>query len=183
MAYATIGRGKLWIAAWTGGDMDVPPADETWEFVGNCSEVGYTVEETTIELPDYTEGLKTIEDETTIEVKYNGSFKTSTISQENLARFCRATISGTSVRALTALETRFGLKFIANNPKGSSPITHFLKAKLTPNGSFALIADEYSSMTFDFKGLKSAYAGHAANPYFIVEYSTTTTSTTTTTTT
>jgi hypothetical protein len=181
MANVTVGRGKLWIAPWTGSDYDTPPASETFVFIGNCPEINLEMEEDVLEHPDYTSGLRSIDEEISIEARYTGSFITDVISNANLLKFFRGTESGDEIRAMQSLEVRYALKFISNNPRGANRTFLCQKVKLVSGGALSLVADEWQQLSFSFKGLKSAYAGHTGKEYIVITNTTTTTTTTTTT--
>jgi len=183
MAHETLGRGRLWIAPWTGTDYTTPPSAGNFTLIGNCPQVTLDMEEDVLEHQNYESGLRSIDEEVSIEVRYSGTFITDTISTENLRKFIRGTESGDELRAMQSLEVRYALKFVSNNPKGPNRTFLFQKVKLTSGGSLGLIADEWQQLTFAFKGLKSGYAGHVGKEYFTVQGTTTTTTTSTTSTT
>lgn len=180
-----IGRGKLYIGAYTGADMTTPPLAEALVYVGNCSEITYTVEEDAIEHQDYSEGIRSIDDEVTLELKYNGAFTTDHITDENITRFTGGSLVGTDIRALASMGTRYQLKFVQVNARtGAEGKTYwFKKTKLKPSGTASLIGDDYQKLGFTFTGLKDS-DNYASSPYFdvLAPTSTTTVSTSTTTT-
>ena len=173
-----IGKGVLSIAKWTDGSIG-EHVD-----VGNCPRFEYEPNEQTIEHFSSRAGTKELDKEVTIQVGYSLNFTLDEISIENLRMFMRATLEGTNVlRMNQAINQEYAIKFVADNPVGPNVNYDFWKVKLTPNGAFSLIGEEFTTMSFSGKGL-SDKTGHADSPYgegtFVLSTTTTTTTTTTT---
>ena len=175
-----LGRGKVYAGEFT-NVMATPPTEGNITFIGNCPEVTLTAEQDILDHKDYTEGLRTIDDEVTLEARYNGTIATDHISDDNIARLLSATIVGGEIRAFTNVETRWLIRFVQNNAIGPNKIYQFNKVKLTAGGAFGLIADDWQKITLNFKGFKDT--DNFPNSPFITVYTTSTTTTTTTTTT
>lgn len=172
-----IGKGILQIAKWNGGVIG------SFVDVGNCPKFEYEMTESAIEHFGSRKGLKEQDQETVIQSGYTVNFTLDEISVENLRMFLKGTLSGTRViYANQNVNQQYALKFIADNPVGPNCNYEFHKCKLTPNGPFSLISDEYTSMSFSGKGLADN-AGHATSPFVTATFDTTTSTTTTTTTT
>lgn len=170
-----IGKGILSIAKWTGG------VAGSYEDIGNCSKFEFEMTEQTIEHYSQRTGLKTQDQETVIQTGYTVNFTLDEISVENMRMFLKGTLSGTRIiYANQNVNQQYALKFVADNPVGPNYNFEFWKVKLTPNGAFSLISDEYTTMSFTGKGLTDT-AGHATSPFFTVTADSTTTTTTTTT--
>ena len=169
-----IGKGILQIAKWNGGVVG------TYADVGNCPKFEYEMTEQALEHFSSRSGTKTQDAETVIQSGYNVSFVLDEIAVENLRMFMKATLSGSRILyANQNVNQYYALKFISDNPVGPNTTYEFWKCKLTPNGAFSLISDEYTTMSFSGKGM-SDVAGHATSPFFTATYDTTTSTTTTT---
>lgn len=169
-----IGKGVVSIAKW------VNDAAGAYVDVGNCPKFEYEMTEQTIEHMSSRHGMKEQDQETVIQVGYTLNFTLDEISVENLRMFLKATLSGTNVlQANQNVNQQYAVKFVADNPVGPTVNYEFWKCKLTPNGAFSLISDEYTSMSFSGKGL-SDKAGHASSPFMTATFAVTATTTTTT---
>jgi hypothetical protein len=150
--------------------------------VGNCTKFEYEMTEQTIEHFSSRSGMKEQDQETVIQAGYNLSFTLDEVAVENLRMFMKASLSG--VRTLYAnqnINQKYAVKFVADNPVGPNVRYEFWKCKLTPNGAFSLISDEYTSMSFSGKGLSDRLTvAHATSPWFTATFDTSTTTTTTT---
>jgi hypothetical protein len=170
-----LGRGKLYAGEFTGASKTTPPA--SLDFMGNVPELTLTAEQDVLDHRDYTEGLRVIDDEVTLEARYNGTIATDHISDENMAKLLSATVVNGEIRAFTNVETRWQLRFEQNNAIGPNKIFRFNKVKLNAGGAFGLIADDWQKITLNFKGFKDA-DNYASSPYITVYTTSTTTSTT-----
>lgn len=171
-----IGKGILSIAKWTNGSVG------SYVDVGNCPKFEYELTEQTLEHYNSRAGLKELDQETVIQTGYTVNFTLDEVSVENLRMFLKASLSGTrTLYANMNANQQYALKFRSDNPVGPNVNYEFWKCKLTPNGAFSLISDEYTSLSFTGKGLADT-AGHATSPFFTAAFATTTTTTTTTTT-
>jgi hypothetical protein len=167
-----IGKGVLSIAKWTGGSAGA------YVDVGNCPSFEFEMTEQTLEHFSSRTGLKTQDQETVIESGYTLNFQLDEVSVENLRMFMKATLAGTrTLYANQNVNQQYAIKFVADNPVGPNAVYEFWKVKLTPNGAFSLISDEYNSLSFTGKGL-SDVAGHATSPFFTTTFESTTTTTT-----
>lgn len=170
-----IGKGILSIAKWTGASVG------EYADVGNCPKFEYEMTEQTVEHFSSRAGLKEQDQETVIQSGYTVNFTLDEVSIENLRMFMKGTLSGSNILyANQNVNQYYALKFISDNPVGPDQKYEFWKCKLTPNGAFSLISDEYTSMSFSGKGMSDA-VGHAVSPYFTATFATTTSTTTTTT--
>lgn len=168
-----IGKGILYIAAYSGDTIG------SYVDVGNCPRFEYEMTEQSIQHASSRNRVKEEDAEIVIQNGYNLSFVLDEISIANLQKFLLGTLSGTNViYAGQDLGKRYSLKFISNNSAGPDVKYEFWKCKLTPNGSFNLISEEYNQMSFTGKGLADR-TGHATSPFFTATFATTTTTTTT----
>lgn len=165
----TLGRGILSIGAWSG---ETPPGSVS--DVGNCTEFNLTVTEEKLEHYSYRSGIRSKDKEVTLESGYEGNFILDEISQANMLMFFKGTLSGTTIRANTALDEEYELQFAAANPIGEKNNWTFHRVKLSPNGEFGLISDEWAGLNFSFSGLDDT-ANNPNSPWFDIEYQTTTT--------
>lgn len=170
-----IGKGILSIAKWEGG------AVGAYTDVGNCPRFEFELTEQSIEHFSSRQGTKEQDAEVVIQTGYNVNFTLDEISVENLRMFMKASMGSTRILYANQDANRYyALKFISDNPTGPNTKFEFWKCKVTPNGAFSLISEEFTSMSFTGKGL-SDKAGHATSPFFTATFDTTTSSTTTTT--
>jgi hypothetical protein len=171
----TLGRGILSIGEWSG---TTPPASYT--DVGNCSKFEVEVTETKLDHYSSRSGTKTKDKSVVLETGYTCTFDLDEMSLFNLRIFLKATLVGKNVlRANTAMDKEYALKFVSDNPAGPDETWEFWRCLLSPGGPFSLISDEWELLTFSAEGL-SDVANHSTSPYFNVTFSTTTTTTTTT---
>lgn len=164
-----IGKGILSIAKWSGSSAG------SYADVGNCPKFEYEMTEQALEHFSSRTGLKEQDQETVIQTGYTVNFTLDEVSVENLRMFMKGTLSGTRViYANQNVNQFYALKFVSDNPVGPDVKYEFWKCKLTPNGAFSLISDEYTSMSFTGKGLTDV-TGHATSPFFTATMATTTT--------
>jgi hypothetical protein len=172
-----LGRGKLYAGEFTGDAKTTPPAENLVVFIGNVPELTLTAEQDVLDHKDYTEGLRTIDDEVTLEGRYTVAFNTDHITDENIAKLLAATVVGGEIRMYTNIETRWLLRFYQNNAIGPNRIWQFNKVKLSSGGAFGLIADDWQKIPITGKGFKDA--DNYPNSPFVTVYTTSTTTTTT----
>lgn len=172
----TLGKGVLSLAPWVGDAPPTPPLDD----MGNCSSFEAEVTEETLEHFSSRSGVRSKDKVITLETGYTLTFILDEMSVNNLKLFLRATQSGNALRAATALDLEYAITFISDNPYGPNETWEFHKARISPNGPFNLISDEWSTMSFSAEGLKDA-SNNPTSPFFTVTFATTTTTTTTTT--
>lgn len=169
-----IGKGSLAIAPWNGGVIG------TYSDVGNCPRFDFEMTEQSIEHFSSRQGTKEQDAEVVIQTGYTVNFTLDEISVENLRMFMKATLSGTRILYANQNTSQYyALRFVSDNPTGPNTKFEFWKCKITPNGAFSLISDEFTSMSFSGKGL-SDKAGHSTSPFFTATFDTTTSTTTTT---
>lgn len=170
-----IGKGRLYIAAWSGGSIG------TYDDMGNCSSC--EIEPTVEKLPHYSSrsGFRTKDKNPTVQTDYMVNITLDEMAAENLRRYLIAGGSGNNITAMQNAQQEYALRFISDNPIGPNQQWDFWKGTLMPNGALQLIGEEWIAMNIQFEGLADV-AGHASSPYFTVA-STEATSTTTTTTT
>jgi len=171
----SLGKGILSIAAWTG---DVPPTPPLTD-MGDCSSFEAEVTEEILEHFSSRAGVRTKDKVVTLETGYTLTFVLDEISVENLKMFLRATQSGNVLKAATALDLEYSISFVSDNPAGPNETWEFHRVRITPNGPFNLISEEWSTMSMTGEGL-SDVANNPTSPYFTVTFATTTTTTTTT---
>lgn len=168
-----IGKGILSIALITNG------TPGNFADVGNCPKFEFDMTESVIDHKTSRYGLMEQDAETVIESGYTLAFTLDEVSVENLRMFMKGTLSGTKIiYANQNVNQQYAVKFIADNPVGPNALWEFHKCKLTPSGAFSLISQEYTSMSFNGKGL-SDRTGHATSPFLTVTFDTSTTTTTT----
>jgi len=171
----TLGRGILSIAEW---GISAPGA---YRDVGNCSKFECNVTESELEHYSYRTGLKNKDKVVTLETGYDLAFTLDEFSVQNLAMFLKGTLVGQSVvRANTAMDREYAIKFVSDNPVGPNEVWEFWKCKLAPGGALSLIEDKWLEMSFKATGLSDA-ALHSTSPFFTVTFETTTTTNSTTT--
>lgn len=170
----SIGKGKLYIATFSGG------APGSYVAIGNCPSVEY--EPNLERLPHYSSmaNLREKDRNPVIQVEYSVRFSCDEIAAGNLAKFLQGTQSGATIRGLMNTDVEYALKFIAANPIGPRYRWDFWKGTMQPNGPMQLIGEEWMAMDFLFEGISDRVNRPATSPYFDVTRITTTTSTTTT---
>jgi len=166
----TLGKGVVSIGEWSG---DTPPV--AYEDVGNSP--SFTVEVTEEKLDHFSsrQGTRLKDKSVVLETGYVLAFDLDEISVANLARFLKATLSGSNVLlANTQLDKEYAVKFVSANPYGENQTWEFWKVQLSPAAAFNLIADEWSLMSFTGEGLADTN-NHSSSPFFNVTFATTTT--------
>ena len=160
----TLSRGILHVATWSGGSAG------SYTDMGNCSNL--EVEPVVENLPHYSKRASTKEKDKTVvlETGYNLTFDLDELATVNLAKFVMGTISGTTILGLQSVTTEYALKFVETNPEGPDKTWFFHKCKITPNGSLALLGDEWLNMSYAAEGLTDV-ANNAASPLFTISYS------------
>lgn len=172
-----IGKGILYIAPWDGGVVG------EYQDVGNCPRFEFEMTEQSIDHYSSRQGTKEQDDEVVIQTGYGVNFTLDEISVENLRMFMKASLGGSRILYANQNTNKYyGLRFISDNPKGPNTKFEFWKCKITPNGAFSLISDEFTTLSFSGKGL-SDKANHSTSPFFTATFDTTTSSTTTSSTT
>lgn len=175
----TIGKGIAYIAELT-ADVPGPFTD-----LGNCPRFEYELTEET--LPHDSSRYKVKEEDADITIKtgYSLSMVLDEISSKNMQLFLRGSLVNTTrILAMKDLAKRYAIKFVSDNSSGPDYVVQFHKVKLTPNGAFSLIGDDFTTLSFTGKGLANRVS-HPESPFFdhafVLPTTTTTTSTTTTT--
>jgi len=172
-----IGKGILSIAKWTNGVVGA------YADVGNCTKFEYEMTEESKEHYASRTSTKELDAEVVIQTGYTVNFELDEISVENLRMFMKATLSGTrTLYANMNANQYYALRFVSDNPAGPDAKYDFWKAKITPNGAFSLIGDEFTTISFSGRGMADR-AGHSTSPFITMAFATTTSTTTTTTTT
>ena len=173
----SLGKGVLKVGVWSG---TTPPTYPTsYVDVGNCPE--FTVEATETKLDHYSSrsGLKKKDKTITLETGYTVKFKLDEMAVYNLAMFLKGTIQSNVILANTQLTQEHALAFQSDNPVGPNELWQFWRCRLSPDGAFSLIGDDWQAMGFSGEGLADE-AQHSTSPFFNVTYATTTTTTTST---
>jgi len=170
-----IGKGILYISAFPGAGA------ASWTEIGNCPSV--ELEQTIERLPHYSSrsGLRVKDKNPVVQTDYMVNFDCDEIATVNLKYYLMASQSGNTLRGMQSPNAEYALKFVSDNPIGPDQVWYFWKCTIGPNGSMALIGDEWMVMSFTAEGLADT-ANHATSPYFDCVPVTTTTTTTTTTT-
>jgi len=171
-----IGKGILWIAAWSGTTPPTDPGD--FEDIGNAPSI--EVEPSVERLPHYSSrtGLRLKDKNPIIQSEYAINFELDEPAAAQMNLFLMGTLSGSNViQALEAANIEYALKFVSDNPFGPNQTWKFHKVSLAPNGPVQLIGEEYMTMSFAGEGLADT-ANNADSPYMTVTYVTTTTTTT-----
>jgi len=177
-----LGRGKLYIAEWSGG------SPGSYEEVGNCPRFEFEVTEESLPHKESRGGIRTQDKIATIEAGYTLSFDLDEIAAANLAKYVRGEVDASDpylIHGVTTdgLNKEYAVKFVQDNQEGPNKTLEFWKCKLKPGGAYSVIGDDWSVLPFSGEGL-SDKTNHPSSPYFDVKYhSTTTTSSSTTTTT
>jgi hypothetical protein len=167
-----LGRGILYIGVWSGS---TPPS--SYDDVGNCPRFEVEVTEETLDHYSSRSGTREKDKTVILESGYTVNFDLDEVSIANLQKFLKGTLDGEHIiLANTALTEEYGLRFISDNPAGPNTQEkwEFWRVKLSPGGSFGLIADEWALLTFTGEGLSDS-ANHSTSPFFSVTYGTTTT--------
>lgn len=169
-----IGKGILSIGVWSGG------VAGAYADVGNCTKFEFEMTEESKEHFASRTSTKEQDLEVVIQTGYSVNFELDEMAVENLRMFLKASQSGKILYANQSAQTYYALKFVSDNPAGPNITWEFWKTKLTPNGAFSLIGDEFTTLSFSGKGLADR-AGHNTSPFFTATYDTTTTTSTTST--
>jgi len=174
----TLGKGILSIGDWSDVTPPVYPGD--YVDVGNCPTFDVEVTEEILEHFSSRSGTRVKDKTVILETGFTVTFELDEMSIKNLQMFLKATLQGVNVLlANTVLDKEYGLRFVSDNPAGPNETWEFWRTKLSPNGAFSLIGDDWSLLSFSGEGLADT-ANHATSPYFNVTFHTTTTTTTTT---
>lgn len=174
-----LGKGILKIGLWSGTTAPTYPGDYT--DVGNCPTFDVEVTEETLDHYSSRAGTRVKDKTVILETGYTVTFELDEISIFNLKMYIKGTQTGANVlHANQVLDAEYGLHFQSDNPAGPNEKWELWRVKLSPNGAFSLIGDDWSLISFTGEGLADT-ANHANSPYFDVTYATTTTTTTTTT--
>lgn len=167
----SLGKGILSIGDWSGS---TPPSAGAYVDVGNCPSFELEVVEESLDHYSSRAGTRVKDKSVIIETGYTVTFGLDEISVKNLQMFLKATLQGSNVLlANTSLDKEYALKFVSNNPAGPNQIWELWKVKLSPNGAFSLIGDEWATLSFTGEGLADT-DNHPTSAYFNVTFSTTT---------
>jgi hypothetical protein len=170
-ALYTLGKGILSIGDWDG---TTPPTAGEYVDVGNCPSFEVEVTEESLDHYSSREGTRKKDKSVIIETGYTATFTLDEMSVKNLQIYLKATLQGSNVLlANTSLEKEYALKFVSNNPAGPDQIWELWRVKLSPNGAFSLIGEEWSTLSFTGEGLADS-DNHPTSSYFNVTFSTTT---------
>lgn len=158
----TLGRGSLKIGPWVGA---TPPAAIDLVDVGNVDSFEFELSEELLEHFSKKSGTKVKDKTAVLETGYGVNFVLDEITVANLAMFLKGTIETNVIHANQAIDKEYALEFTTDNPEGDNYKYEFWKLKLSPNGSFSLIGDEWSALSFSGAGLADQ-VNHAASPHF-----------------
>lgn len=161
----TLSRGILHVATWSGGSAGA------YSDMGNCNT--FEVEPVIEKLPHYSKRSETKEKDKTVvlETGYNVNFDLDELAAVNLAKFLLGTISGDTILGMQSVSTEYALKLVETNPEGPDKTWFFHKCTIAPNGSLALLGDEWINMSYTAEGLTDV-AENPTSPLFTVSYST-----------
>ena len=172
----TRGGGILYIALWIGS------APGAYSDVGNCPSLSLEPTEQSLEHFSSRQAQLEQDDERVVLTGYTGNFVLDEVSVENLRMFLRASLSGTKVLYMNGnVSQLYALKFVSDND-GPNYKWEMWKCKLTPNGAFSLINQEFTTLSFNIKGMTDR-VNHNVSPWATITFDTTTTTSSTTTTT
>jgi hypothetical protein len=166
-ALYTLGKGILSVGEWSG---TTPPGGYT--DIGNCPSFEVEVTEESLDHYSSRSGTRVKDKSVIIETGYTLTFALDEMSVKNLQMYLKATVSGSTLQANTALEQEYAFKFVADNPAGPNQIWEFWRVKLSPNGAFSLIGEEWSTVSFTGEGLADT-DNNPSSSYFNVTFSTT----------
>ncbi len=166
----TIGRGKVYIAEFTGA------THGEYVEVGNCP--SFEFEPRTEKLAHYTSrsGLRQKDQEIVVQTEYQITFETDELAAENLQRFTGGAVSGSEIRVLKAPNKFYALKFVTDNPVGPNYTYEFHKCTIASNGSLQLISEEWAKASFTAVGLSDP-VNHPDSELATIQFTTTTTTT------
>lgn len=163
----TLGKGIVSIEIWNGS---TPPSDPYVD-VGNTPSFEVEVTEELLDHFSSRSGARTKDKTVVLETGYTLNFELDEIALINLQIYLKATLSGTHVLlANTVLDAEYAIKFVADNAAGPNETWVFWRCKLSPNGAFSLIGDEWAALSFTAEGLSDT-ANNPTSPYFTVTYS------------
>ena len=164
----TIPRGILTVALWSGG---TPGAYYDIGNVLNC-ELELNVERA--ERRSGRQPGRIVLKRRVIEKGYKLTMELDEYSQKNLVKFLMGTVASGKINALTDIDNEYSLKLVENNDDGPNKIWEFHKGYFSPNGTIALIGEDYVPLPVMFEGLDDS-DNHATSPLFDCYYSSTTT--------
>lgn len=168
----TLGKGIMSMALWEG---TTPPETNDFYDVGNCPTFEVEVTEESLDHYSSREGTRKKDKSVIIETGYKVTFNLDEMSVKNMQMYLKGTMQGTDVvLGNTALDNEYALKFVSNNPAGPNQTWEFWRIKLSPNGAFSLIGEEWSTLSFSGEGLADS-DNHPSSAYFNVTFATTTT--------
>jgi len=180
--YVPSGKGKLYIATWSGTTPPTWPGGYT--DIGNCPSL--EIEPLLERRPHYSsrEGMKTKDLNPIVQTEYAVNFDLDEMAASNLAVFFSGNLDAATriIPALTQSDKEYALKFVSNNPIGPNQEWLLWRVTLSPSGPMQLIGDEYLVMSFAGEGLSDT-ANNPTSPYFNIRSITTTTTSTTSSTT
>lgn len=173
----TLGKGVISAAPWVGS---IPPIETDFIDLGNAPDVNVEVTEEVLDHFSSRSGTRKKDKQVTIETGYTVNFVLDELALQNIKMFLKGTTSGRdTIHALSDLGKEYAMKFVSDNPVGPNQLWNFWKLKIKPNGSFSLISDDWSTLSFTAEGLADD-ANHVSSPYFdvILDYGDSTTTTT-----
>lgn len=169
----TLSRGILHVATWSGGSAGA------FSDMGNCNT--FEIEPVVEKLAHYSKrsGIKEKDKTVVLETGYNVNFDLDELASVNLSKFLMGTVSGDTILGMQSVSTEYALKFVEDNPEGDNKTWFMHKCTIAPNGSLALLGDEWLNMSFTAEGLADV-ANNPTSPLFTVSYSTSTSTSTST---
>ena len=173
----TLGKGILYISEYS----DACPV-ASYSDLGNCPRLDCEVTEEKLDHYSSRSGARVKDKSVILETGYTITFDLDEMSVKNLQIFLKAELAGGGnvLRANQELTKEWIVKFISDNPAGPNETWEFWRVKLSPAGSFSLISDEWSALSFSGEGLADTDC-QSNSPYFNVTFCTTSTTSTSTT--
>lgn len=186
--YVPTGRGILYVGEWVGTTPPTYPTDIAAGALGDFVDIGnapsFDIEPATEKRPHYSsrEGVNLKDLNPITMLDYNLNFTLDEIAASNLNMFLLGTLDQATrtIAGMQGADKEYAIIFISNNPLGPQSEAYFRRTKISPNGPFQLIGNEYLTMTYMAEGLADT-ANHPTSPYFDYKMKTTTTTSTTTT--
>jgi len=174
----TLGRGVIWLAAWSGS---VAPVLGAYKDVGNAPDFSLEPTEEVLDHFSSRSGKKTKDKQTTLESGATALFTIDSISVENFRLFLSGTTDtrGTTISLNTSLSAEYGLRFISANAEGQNYRLELWKCRIRAGGAYGFISEDWGSLSYTAEVLSDS-TNHATSEFGDLTFVTTTTTSTTT---
>jgi len=174
----TLGRGILYLAAWSGS---TPPDLADYEDVGNAPDVSLEPTEEILDHFTSRTGKKTKDKQVTLLSGATFLFTIDSISVPNFKLFLSGTLhsSGHKIHINMATAAEYGFRFISDNAEGQNYRLELWKTKVRAAGAYGFISDDFGALSYTAEVL-SDIANHTTSYFGDLTFVTTTTTTTTT---